>query len=455
MRGSTALTLCVLVLLVTSTTSLGVSFVKANPGVIKVPDDYSTIQKAINAANPGDTILVTSGIYYEDVVMNKTVKLVGENQSSTIIDASGTGRVVDITASGVSISGFTLRKGTIGGGAYDGIDIEYGSNNNLITSNILERNLHGVYVFFSTGNNISFNTFSENNYGVRLYASSGNTIRENTIISNVVCGVYLYPESPFTSTENSIIENTISNNGEGLYADSGGNTIARNNFVNNTVQIETYATNNWDNGAEGNFWSGYTGKDLNGDGIGDTSLPAQGVDNRPLVEFWSLKRIYSFNRDIFNRDRVTQKIGIFSNSTIASFNFSAQMKQVTFNITGPVGTMGFLNITISLKTFRTPFTVSVGGLPATYTLTSNSTHSSLYLRYRHSTHSVKIVGNLILLGDINGDGRVNYQDLYLLATAFGSTLTKPNWNWFADINEDGYINYRDLLRVALHFGESS
>jgi len=451
MKGSIALTMLFLGSLVASSLSLGVTYVKANPGVIRVPTDYSTIQAAINAANPGDTILVASEIYYENIVVNKTVKLVGENPHTTIIDANGKGPAADITASGVSISGFTLRNG-LKGGAYDGIDIEYGSNNNLITSNIFERNLHGVYVFFSTGNNISFNTFTENQYGMRLYGSSKNIIRENTIMSSAQCGIYVYATPPFVSTENSIVENTISKNAKGLYANSNsaGNTIARNNFVDNTVQIENYAANNWDNGAEGNFWSGYTGQDLNGDGIGDTMLPAQGVDNRPLIEFWSLNRVYSFNRD-----SVTQKIHIFSNSTIASFNFNSLLQQVTFNITGPTGTPGFFHVTISVKTFRPPFTVFVGGSAVTVTLTSNSTHSSLYLRYRHSTRSVKIVGNLVRIGDINGDGKVDYKDLLILAIAFGSTPTKPNWNWFADINDDGYVNYRDLLRLAVHYGEGA
>ena len=39
--------------------------------IIYVPDDYSTIQKAVNHAQPGDTIIVRDGTYVENVVINK------------------------------------------------------------------------------------------------------------------------------------------------------------------------------------------------------------------------------------------------------------------------------------------------------------------------------------------------------------------------------------------------
>lgn len=46
--------------------------------------------------------------------------------------------------------------------------------------------------------------------------------------------------------------------------------------------------NTWDNGSEGNFWSNYNGSDFDGDGIGDTYLPWEGVDHYPLMNrYWN------------------------------------------------------------------------------------------------------------------------------------------------------------------------
>ena len=49
--------------------------------------DFSSIQAAIDAAKFGDTVYVRSGHYYEHVLVNKGVKLLGENKTSTLIDA--------------------------------------------------------------------------------------------------------------------------------------------------------------------------------------------------------------------------------------------------------------------------------------------------------------------------------------------------------------------------------
>ena len=65
---------------------------------IIVPDDFSTIQEAINAASDGDIIFVRNGTYYENVVVNKAVSLIGQDSNKTIVDGNGGFSAVSITA---------------------------------------------------------------------------------------------------------------------------------------------------------------------------------------------------------------------------------------------------------------------------------------------------------------------------------------------------------------------
>lgn len=78
---------------------------------ITVPDDFPTIQQAINAANDGDTVFVKSGIYYEHVLVNKNISLIGQNWITTIIDGNGSLQsVVGLThLVSANMSGFMIR----------------------------------------------------------------------------------------------------------------------------------------------------------------------------------------------------------------------------------------------------------------------------------------------------------------------------------------------------------
>jgi len=90
------------------------------------------------------------------------------------------------------------------------------------------------------------------------------------------------------SSNGKIARNKILYNLNGMsITNSTGNWILRNNFEN-TVQLITQNSsgNTWDNGVEGNYWSDYNGIDADGDGVGETNLPHQGVDNYPLMDYY-------------------------------------------------------------------------------------------------------------------------------------------------------------------------
>jgi parallel beta-helix repeat protein len=76
--------------------------------------NFSTIQEAINAANPGDTIRVYDGTYYENLILNKSVSIIGNGSGNTIIDGGGSGDVINITAGHVTVDGFTFKNGYTG-----------------------------------------------------------------------------------------------------------------------------------------------------------------------------------------------------------------------------------------------------------------------------------------------------------------------------------------------------
>ncbi len=163
--------------------------------------NYTTIQDAIDNANDGDVIYVYKGIYYENIVVNKSITLVGESKKSTIIDGKNIGSVVKITASEVKISNFTIRNGSYGitllysnldiihdnhivGNRYDGIWLD-SSYSNLVYNNMIRKHRYNAILLVESNNNmIDRDDIQENGYGIGIINSFNNTICYNNFIDN-------------------------------------------------------------------------------------------------------------------------------------------------------------------------------------------------------------------------------------------------------------------------------
>ena len=298
--------------------------VRAEPAVLTVPDDFYTIQEAINNAIDGDTIFVKAGTYYEHVIVNKSISLQGEDVSTTIIDGNDTGHVVYIVRNDVNITGFTIRNSGHASAWSAGIRLDSAPDSQIHSNNITGNN-YGVLLYSSSPRvSIFNNTIASNEFGVRVVnggsgylnvsdnvvmnnrgygievagstSGSHNATIANNLIMNNGGGISLGPYSDY----NTISRNNISMNDSGLYIEySTNNMIYSNNFVDNVLtQVNVHisykntpsgiivlnpSANAWDNGypSGGNYWSDYSGADvykgfcqneIGSDGIGDTPV---------------------------------------------------------------------------------------------------------------------------------------------------------------------------------------
>jgi parallel beta-helix repeat protein len=213
-------------------------------GDITVPDDYSSIQAAIDSANAGATILVreNSVVYNEELTIDKTIYLIGENMYTTIINASGIlggSRIaIDITGNHVYIRGFTIT-----GGDY-GIYCDHTNRTYIYKNIVTENNDYGIYLNSTTNDLIGVNTISYNNFdgdtdGFGIYAldSHAKYISFNTISYNKV-GVKI---------NNSWVQffdnNEFIGNGIAVDYDPTPLIIDSNVFINNTIAIKITGDN--------------------------------------------------------------------------------------------------------------------------------------------------------------------------------------------------------------------
>jgi parallel beta-helix repeat protein len=286
---------------------------KVTAATITVDDDgpahYVKIQDAINSSTTGDTIYVHSGTYRENLNVNKTISLTGENKETTIIDGMRKDNTIYVTADYVNISGFTIYNSSRVWANPDGGIKLVGANHATIEDNICTGDIIGILLMNSNYNTIrnnkcnsnteqgiclrsnsgynivkgneaksnragivlysgcSYNTISHNNassntpyHGINLDMNNHwNNITNNYVGSNSDEGIYLNNNND----NNQIRYNTIISNGDhGVLLSSGcdNNKIYNNNFFFNTNQATDGGTANvWDNGYPdgGNYWSNF------------------------------------------------------------------------------------------------------------------------------------------------------------------------------------------------------
>jgi parallel beta-helix repeat protein len=196
----------------------------ANAITINVDDsggmDYLRIQDAIDNAGDGDTILVANGTYFGQISITKNnLTIIGYERNSTIIHGNWSAhRVVDVEASNVYFSGFT-----IGNSEWEGIGLYLNNTTNFtFINNTLKDNYHSMQMSNSTHNLIdSTNIVSDSYYGnvFSITSSSNNILKGNTGESRL---------DLTNSSNNEFYNNSISN--IEIHPDSNGNKFAGNKF---------------------------------------------------------------------------------------------------------------------------------------------------------------------------------------------------------------------------------
>ena len=184
------------------------------PTTIYVPDDYSSIQKALDNASTGDTVLVAPGTYYENIIwphIDGIILLSECGPDSTIIDGGGGGDVIRI---GTGVDSTTVIKGFTIKNAISGIYC-YMHSSPTIVGNIITEHITGA----------------REGGGICCKGGSSPLIVNNTIKNNTTCGIYCKDSSPL------ILGNTITNNNigsqAGIYCKYSSPVIANNTISSN------------------------------------------------------------------------------------------------------------------------------------------------------------------------------------------------------------------------------
>jgi len=225
---------------------------------------FDSIQNAISAASTGDTIYVYNDTYDENIVINKQIRLFGEDRMDTVIDGSGGGdNAVKVTAvaDNAHIDTFTIRDGS-GGGTTTGNGIfVFGEMGDSVTGftltncDVRNNKYNGIYLYRTDTSNIIncnfyYNGNSTGENGIHLWNGdyigiinctshhNGGTLSDGLVLEfsnwNLIENCWFHNNSDdginfMIFCNNNTIRNChISDNGDGgitIFQDSDDNNI--------------------------------------------------------------------------------------------------------------------------------------------------------------------------------------------------------------------------------------
>jgi parallel beta-helix repeat protein len=275
---------------------------------LTVPQDYPTITSAVNHASQGDVIAVKQGVYHENIEINKSISLQGEDSKNTIIIGNGGSNepaVLTLAAADIKVSGFTIQSVNSFIPTQNALGINIQGDNCTVTGNVIKNNYIGIFCALQSSTTITDNVITLSiKDGIRFYSGTLNIISNNSIVANAVSGIALggylntvrgnnlqnnfrglglgasysivFDNTIVSNTESGIFlsgskniinANEIAANKYGIYITTQGaapraNEIYHNNFVNNLDNAygnSSFLVENWDNGypSGGNYWSDY------------------------------------------------------------------------------------------------------------------------------------------------------------------------------------------------------
>jgi parallel beta-helix repeat protein len=304
--------------------ALNVSMGCASASPIYVPDNYSTIQEAVDHATPGETIIVRDEVYTENVIIDRRLTIRSENGSSNaVVDAHTGDNGFAVLVDWVNISGFTVTNASI-----NGIDLNSVNHCNISHNILLANNHNGIWMNNASNNIIQNNTVSNTILysGIGMRNCSYNNITGNSLLSNNQSGLWMENSNHNIITHNNA-SFSIMYQGIGMQNCDNNNITGNSLSSNNNNGIWITNSNNdtiTHNRAYNNNHSGFGMQDCNYNTIENNNATANNFTGIFLNHS-------KYNDIIDNRANANANVGIMlvgesTNNQIlnntASFNFA-------------------------------------------------------------------------------------------------------------------------------------
>lgn len=287
---------------------------------VSIENSYIKGYSLLSTVNHGIIIQGSSNINIQSTEISQSYYGIMVYSSSDIFVADvPINTFVDYGIYLYQVTSFTLSNVSVDDSDYSAIYFDHSSSGEISGGTMSNAGDHGFYLSYCSWITISSTTYGNDKDGVHIENSNNITIDSSEIYLNTFTGINIY-KCDYIEVTQCHIHNNSKDGIRGLYANhttiiynkienntlygaylsgSYGGLIHHNNFYYNHGSTDTFnpanvqayddtASNQWDNGTEGNFWRDWTSPDNNGDGIVDNPYILDGgadaQDRYPLAQ---------------------------------------------------------------------------------------------------------------------------------------------------------------------------
>jgi parallel beta-helix repeat protein len=245
----------------------------------------------------------------------------------------------------------------------------------VVVNNNVSNNIGGIHFVGADNCAAIGNYVFQNSQGVRLYSPCVNSrIVGNTVFNNTNDGMLVALPDNTTFAQNRFVHNNFINNSQPFIGDLEGCV--------------------WDNGYEGNYWTAYTGQDVDHDGIGDTPHSfGEEQDRYPLMGRFSWFEVSTRGK--------TYGVELVCDFAVRNLLYGqrdeSNQSAITLSVENAAAEPWFCRLSFSTELLIRPYTLEVdGGTSLSATLNelprSNSTHIFLYIAHSGPTTTIALLG---------------------------------------------------------------
>jgi hypothetical protein len=193
-----------------------------------VPNQFSTIQSAVDAASEGATICVDAGTYFEDVVIDKSIRLAGDGAMSSAIVGQGFSASVIVAADNVVVEGLLI----------NGVGADYTAAGMIISEGRTNVTVRSNRILASSGALALRADGAQSNHVIQNNVLEGNNSPQILLISGQPS--VAKPSNGIAILDNTFIGTVVptprDDSGVAMISEAADNVLSRNLFeVSGTV----------------------------------------------------------------------------------------------------------------------------------------------------------------------------------------------------------------------------